>query len=94
MSRFFVGQRVRVVKSGPRSRHLLGRETFVTEVGVTATMGRFGPFFDGLATTEKNSDGGQFVAPPDFFEPILPTGLESLDRINELYEPEPEAIRA
>lgn len=30
----------------------------------------------------------------DQLEPIVPDGLESLDRINELYEPEPEVIRA
>lgn len=75
MSRFFVGQRVRIIRV-ERYEHLLGAEARVTALGVIS-MTLDGSLIDGCVKLDIPAPGfpGRFVAPPpDCLEPILPDG--------------------
>lgn len=80
MSRFFVGQRVRIIRV-ERYQHLLGAEARVTKLDVIAM--RFdGSLIDGYVLLDIQAPDmpGQFVATsPDFLEPILPDGHRAGD---------------
>lgn len=97
MSAFYFGQKVRKVRGQ-------------WNVGHTGTVCGFDPFdpngfmvavrLDAASIGMRNGEiidvpaGFEVWDSPDHLEPILPDGLESLDRINELYEPTPEVVRA
>jgi len=86
MSKFFYpGLRVRLVGISPWAPALDGSEATV--------LGRTPP--------EQGVDlvGYWEVSTPahvhqDYLEPIVPDGLESIEEINALYEPSPEAVKA
>ena len=80
MAKFFVGQRVRIIRVH-RFPHLLGAEARVTEIGVLAMM-KDGALIEGCVKLDIPAPGfpGQFVAPPpDWIEPILPEGHRAGD---------------
>lgn len=92
MSAFYIGQRVRIVRTdkcpealqreatviGSLREALLkdGHTYFGYEISVDG-IGRFSP------------RGNWYCFPAEYLEPIIPPGLESLAEINALYEPEP-----
>lgn len=80
MAKFFVGQRVRIIRV-ERSPHLLGAEARVTKIGVLTIM-KDGALIEGCVKLDIPAPGfpGQFVAaPPDWIEPILPDGHRAGD---------------
>lgn len=97
MSKFFVGQRVRIIRA-ERFPHLLGAEARVTKIGVLAMM-KDGVLIEGCVKLDIPAPGfpGQFVAPPpDWIEPILPEGHRAgeegkCELLDELLERQREA---
>lgn len=97
MSAFYVGQKVRKVR-GTGNIGLTGTVSGFDQSqsdGCTISW-RLDTEFIGMQMNGKKVSipaGSEAWDNPHHLEPILPAGLESLDRINELYEPEPEVIR-
>lgn len=97
MSAFYIGQRVRIVTDDGFAPETVGRQATVIGIDQEAEHFITGvPYIgydlniDGLGTGDEDFD---YCFEGYHLEPILPAGLESLDLINQLYEPEPEAIR-
>lgn len=73
MSKFFVGQRVRIVGAGS-SKFLIGEETRINEISVRAYCAEAGEQYIGHRTEAVNASGRLFVARESWLEPILPEG--------------------
>lgn len=77
MAKFFVGQRVRVIRASC-SPHLVGREAIIQAVevrGKACTKGGLMEFI-GVRTNLKNFRGTPHVAQLDNIEPIIPDGAK------------------
>jgi len=72
MAKFFVGQRVRIVRTGFHPE-LLGREARIIEPFKECRSLAFGSW-SGWPLDLKTSDGKDIVAHEDALEPILPSG--------------------
>lgn len=83
MAAFYVGQRVRVV-AADRQPEYIGMEGTVIELRAIVKV--FGGWGQGLRV--RMDDGKTKRGPYNFFEPILPPGLESDAEIDALYQPE------
>lgn len=100
MSAFYIGQRVRLVAARTASGH--------QHLGWIATVAQSSPVIKGWSfdctakTLEVVTDdlvirydnGEEGTVKAWQVEPIIPPGLESLEEINELWQTEPETVRA
>lgn len=90
MSKFFVGQRVRIV-GAEYSTFLIGKETRIVGFENNAWDGQ--SYYSGWLTSAINKDGATFVAKDGQLEPILPEGAapseygfqELMDNLQEVW---------
>ena len=73
MAKFFVGQRVRIVKTYG-TNNMLGIEARITALNVLGTSQHFGGKYVGHRLDVRNSKGNLCVARPGDIEPILDPG--------------------
>lgn len=85
MTTFYVGQRVKIVDA-TRSKFLIGTETTVTALNVTA-KGEHGPYV-GTRTSAINMDGICFIAKEGWLEPIQYDGNKAVSWEECLWQPE------
>ena len=90
MAKFFVGQRVRIVRA-EFAFHLIGTESVVLGVNESFLSKHDGIFRHGYVRLDmRDGDGARFFALPENLEPILPSGhtagtesfQELMDRLN------------
>lgn len=83
MTTFYVGQRVRVVRTHWSLSYLRGSETVLT-------------MFDGERwhTTLRMNDHGYWIGAPECFEPILYDGNKTVEWSECLWQPERTGVAA
>lgn len=92
MSSFYIGQRVRIARA--KNPQFSGREATITSSLTVARLvsdpltPKWGYDVSVAGIGNKDLNGLSLFAEPWQLEPILPSGLESIEEINALYEPQ------
>lgn len=87
MSRFYVGQRVRIVGAG-ESKFLIGKEAIIRAIDVMAYSRAKGGWYVGHETDAINHAGVTFVGYPYQLEPITDPGRELVSWESCAWKPE------
>ena len=92
MSRFFVGQRVRLGRTA-NCPELVGGEYRIVRLNVPAWAEGLGDYI-GHALNGTTPWGRQLKVPPDWLEPIIPEGMQPAKWENCMWQPQTEQVAA
>lgn len=96
MSRFVIGQRVRIKFAfWAENRRFEGCEGVVVEIATDYLGTLYGLDISPIERTADEDEGTSLRGwDEDQLEPAIPPGLESQEEVDALYQPEGEAVQA